>query len=85
MGYGRLLMPGKPKVPKQVHLVDIVSDSPAVLAAIDEEKKNPIELQAEWANGPRTPAWENLWRGLLAELLQPADKQPDAENHDGHV
>jgi hypothetical protein len=27
-----------------------------------------IEINAEWSDGPRTPAWDRLWRIILSEL-----------------
>ena len=31
---------------------------------------NPPKITTRWVSGPRTHAWEELWRRLLAEAVQ---------------
>lgn len=31
-------------------------------------KPRPLAVQSIWSGGPRTPAWDALWRRLLAEI-----------------
>ena len=40
------------------------------------------KLTADWRPGPRTPAWSELWRCLLAEVVPNSGEQPDVESHD---
>ena len=35
----------------------------------NQKKTIGFAVQPEWATGPRTPAWEELWRRLLVEVL----------------
>ena len=35
----------------------------------DGEKISGLAIQPRWANGPRTPAWDELWRRILADVL----------------
>lgn len=28
----------------------------------------PLDIRTEWQTGPRTPAWDRLWRTILADL-----------------
>ena len=46
-----------------------------------------IEMRADWINGTRTPAWDELWRRILEEVL-PSSREGDEpkggeETHDG--
>ena len=33
------------------------------------EAQNLMDIEVRWAVGPRTPAWEELWRHILADVL----------------
>ena len=35
----------------------------------DEKKISVLAIKPRWAIGPRTPAWEELWRRILSDLL----------------
>lgn len=35
-----------------------------------------IEVRTEWINGARTPAWDELWRRILEEVL-PSNRESD--------
>jgi hypothetical protein len=30
----------------------------------------PPDLKTQWSCGPRTPAWERLWRRILTDVIQ---------------
>ncbi len=39
-----------------------------------------LDIHAEWSTGPRTPAWDRLWRIILSDLdLEPV--HPDTQQH----
>ena len=50
-------MANKPKIPKRL-----------ALGESDGGKKGRIDVQTEWAVGPRTSAWDALWRRILADI-----------------
>ena len=38
------------------------------------QPQNPdVDLRADWTTGPRTAAWEELWRRIFAEALHDKD------------
>ncbi len=40
----------------------------------------PVQVETQWRTGPRTPAWEALWRDLLAMLAAELNRaRTDAE------
>ena len=34
-----------------------------------ERSDSSLSVRAEWTPGPRTAAWERLWRAMLSELI----------------
>jgi hypothetical protein len=46
-----------------------------------------LVVRAEWSTGPRTPAWERLWRAILSDLgpepVAVAAPYPTREGDDG--
>ncbi len=44
--------------------------------------REPILIQAEWQHGPRTPAWDALWRRILEEVLAPEEKAEEGVGSD---
>ena len=50
-----------------------------------KEPQQPMELQAKWAAGGRTPAWDALWRRILSDVLRKeelAEVSPQEEGHE---
>jgi hypothetical protein len=41
-----------------------------------KRKTNPLRVAAEWAPRPRTPAWDALWRRILADVIDPEKDVP---------
>jgi hypothetical protein len=37
-----------------------------------------IDINAEWSTGPRTPAWDRLWRFILSDL-DPEPVRPNSQ------
>jgi hypothetical protein len=42
-----------------------------------QRKFEPLKSTTGWAPGRRTPAWDALWRRILAEVLYPAKTLPE--------
>ena len=59
-------MASKPKFSKKLSPIDLVGESPS-------KAKNRIEVWAEWTIGPRTLAFDELWRHILADVLPSLD------------
>ena len=34
----------------------------------NKQATQPLNIRVEWQTGPRTPAWDRLWRAILADL-----------------
>ena len=48
-------------------------------AAATTERQTPdLDVRADWSVGPRTPAWDRLWR----EMLRGLDVEPVADAAD---
>ena len=49
--------------------------------------RDDLVVQADWSTGPRTPAWDRLWRAILSDLgpegATVADQQLGREGDDG--
>ncbi len=41
-----------------------------------KRKSKPLKVAAEWAPGPRTSAWDALWRRILADVIDPGKNVP---------
>jgi len=37
---------------------------------------NPPKINPEWSRGPRIPAWDALWRRILADVIDPEKNVP---------
>lgn len=47
-----------------------------------------LAVRADWSTGPRTPAWDRLWRAILSDLgPEPAAAAiyPTLENDEGQA
>jgi hypothetical protein len=48
-----------------------------------------LAIRAEWSTGPRTPAWDRLWRAILSDLgpepAVAAPGHPTRENEGGQA
>lgn len=50
-----------------------------------EQGESPFRLTVEWRTGPRTRAWDELWRWLLADAPgRAADEGRTTSAGDGH-
>jgi hypothetical protein len=38
-----------------------------------------LVVRSEWSNGPRTPAWDRLWRAILRDLDPEPHGVPDQQ------
>ena len=48
-------------------------------------KQSSIEMQAAWSPGTRTPAWDALWRQIMADLAEDNDQSSiDSEATDAN-
>jgi hypothetical protein len=44
----------------------------------DKRSTQPLAISSEWHSGPRTPAWDRLWRIILSDS-DPEPVRPDAQ------
>ena len=54
-------------------------------AAATTEREQPLlTVNAEWSAGPRTPAWDRLWRAMLRGLeVEPVAEATDQLGREG--
>jgi hypothetical protein len=48
------------------------------------ERAHELAVDAEWCNGPRTAAWDQLWRWILADVLSATESGIGLENDGTH-
>jgi hypothetical protein len=52
---------------------------PSTAGQDTELKTLGLAIESEWTLGPRTPAWEELWRRILEDFFQQRQEEPCSE------
>jgi hypothetical protein len=64
--------------PRWVPLARPVSDG-GVFMRHPSSRRAGVTVEARWQAGPRTAAWDELWRRLLSRLNEPEPTPTDAD------